>query len=1080
MRFKEVPCICLIVILALCPAAYSMKERPADIPPPASLLGSVNSNAPMILSSGGVTTWVQVHTDSTYCPGDPTWRSGGEATGGPGPLETWCFEGAGGDSCGTNPPWDTECFTHVDVRTMPSNMGINFWHVDSYKTDQRAYCGDHALWCGSDSLWTDGHPVECGTWADGSYPGYGNQWNCIVQLTLPPTFDVANGCTLFFDPRYDTECKYDYFYVDFFNGTEWKTLATFNAASNNPGDPCGYSGNPNPDYWGNSDTGQPNSADWQERSNPSEPAFYRAITPDTLVVTSGPMFRWRFTSDGAWSDADGRGNTSGAAFIDNVWARGDSEQYSEDFEAGTLDTGYWSLPDPEGVVDHWHMNDGQGYDWRTCTSDSSFLYRARPEQGYQSGTAWRNGWYYRLMTPMVAIENSGCVIQYDSRECSYSYTCDYVDTKVRFRDADYGIWCPWTNLDGLVPRHCSFWNYDNNANPSRFYGSSAESLQFCWEIMDVSSPSDLCRGMHKDTEFLVDNVSIGFFDENATRFSARYIDLFQDSFHESICTYNSFFAPYSVDTLDRYSVRGGAPELNKEDKLYLSVTDKDGLVSVELWGAIDGGSVWKSKAMDKFIDDDPYNPDLGGEYYQNFCPADFAGGSGVEAVGSGWFWEKGIELWYYVKAEDDIGNVEYWPSKADPGHPGHTGTRKDFLPSHTMSILPVYPDDYTGVRVLLVDGYPRWGMDYSECMAASDGRVNRLVEIYEQTITDAGYCFDVYNISGGGSSAHIHPIQYTDYDCILWFTGPYFSNYTVDEEAQHAIRDYMAGGGKVVFCGDQLAYSMDPSGSNEDSLGGEFLAGTLGTDYLQEVESPFDKPYLYAEAVETVSVFGTPTVIDLDSMAVYRQCPALRDMSYIQVMDPPLAGYTAQRLMYLTNASIGSADEVIYVEYLGTGQCVFINFDLGGSVTHECNYCSGMAAAPMPGFVSGLYDGRVELMRTILEGIFGLPSNGGGPADVDDPPIDHRWALHQNMPNPCAGATEIRYELARPARVSIKVYNPQGQVVKVLESDAKAPGPHAVRWGGRNSAGERVSSGVYFYKIEAGPFPATRKMLVLR
>jgi hypothetical protein len=358
--------------------------------------------------------------------------------------------------------------------------------------------------------------------------------------------------------------------------------------------------------------------------------------------------------------------------------------------------------------------------------------------------------------------------------------------------------------------------------------------------------------------------------------------------------------------------------------------------------------------------------------------------------------------------------------------------------------------------------------------------VERLVEIYEQTLTDAGYCFDVYNVSGGGSSAHIHPLQYCDYDCVFWFTGPYFSNYTVDEEAQYAIRDYMAAGGKVVFCGDQLAYSMADEGSNEDSLGGEFLGGILGTDYLQEIESPFDKPYLYATAVETLSVFGTPTVIDLDSMVVYRQCPFLRDMSYIQVMDPPMAGYTAQRLMYLTNASIGSADEVVYAEYLGAGQCVFVNFDLGGSVTHERNYCDGSAAVPLPGFAPGTYDGRVDLVRTIMEDVLGLPSSGGGPADIDDPPVSHRWALHQNVPNPCAGATEIRYELARPAVVSIKIYNPQGQVVKVLERGALEAGPHAVRWGGRNTSGERVASGVYFYKIEAGPFSATRKMLVLR
>ena len=91
-----------------------------------------------------------------------------------------------------------------------------------------------------------------------------------------------------------------------------------------------------------------------------------------------------------WSDQDGRGDTDGAAFIDNVWVWGDSERYAEDFETGTLDPAHWSLPNPDGVIDQWHMvhdtdppyEGGDGGDRTTCTLDSSTAYRARPESGY--------------------------------------------------------------------------------------------------------------------------------------------------------------------------------------------------------------------------------------------------------------------------------------------------------------------------------------------------------------------------------------------------------------------------------------------------------------------------------------------------------------------------------------------------------------------------------------------------------------------------------------------------------------------------------------------------------------------------
>jgi hypothetical protein len=157
-----------------------------------------------------------------------------------------------------------------------------------------------------------------------------------------------------------------------------------------------------------------------------------------------------------------------------------------------------------------------------------------------------------------------------------------------------------------------------------------------------------------------------------------------------------------------------------------------------------------------------------------------------------------------------------------------------------------------------------------------------------------------------------------------------------------------------------------------------------------------------------------------------------------------------------------------------------VNFDLSASANHERNYCSGDAAVPAPDFTSGTYDGRVELIRVILEDIFGLPSGSGGTANVVPPRTSHRWTMSQNVPNPCVSGTTIRYEIARPVGVAIKIYNALGQEVRVLVDGTKEPGVHSVQWDGRNAAGERVTSGVYFYKIEAGPFTATRKMLVLR
>jgi hypothetical protein len=350
--------------------------------------------------------------------------------------------------------------------------------------------------------------------------------------------------------------------------------------------------------------------------------------------------------------------------------------------------------------------------------------------------------------------------------------------------------------------------------------------------------------------------------------------------------------------------------------------------------------------------------------------------------------------------------------------------------------------------------------------------------MYEDALTDAGYCYDIYDISGAGSNVHIHPIWLDDYDCVVWFTGPYFSNYLFDAEAQRAIRDYLGAGGKVVLLGDRIAYNMAVVG--EDSLGGEFLHGIMGCEYVDEIRSAFERPYIHISTADSLQVFGLPVEVDLDSLLIYRECPYLKDMSNVAVVDSPPEGYTAQRVAYMTNAAVGQPDEVIYTECQGVGQCVFVNFDLCASVNYERTYCSGDAAVPAPDFASGTYDGRVDLMRVLLEDIFGLPSNGGGPARVDPPATGFRWALAQNAPNPCFNTTQIRYEVAQSARVRINIYDALGRQVAALVDGVKGPGVYLTQWDGRNSAGRPVTSGVYFYKIEAGPFTATRKMLVLR
>jgi hypothetical protein len=87
------------------------------------------------------------------------------------------------------------------------------------------------------------------------------------------------------------------------------------------------------------------------------------------------------------------------------------------------------------------------------------------------------------------------------------------------------------------------------------------------------------------------------------------------------------------------------------------------------------------------------------------------------------------------------------------------------------------------------------------------------------------------------------------------------------------------------------------------------------------------------------------------------------------------------------------------------------------------------------------------------------------------------YYLDQNYPNPFNPETEIRYGIPKNARVAIRIYNISGQLVTTLYDGQQVVGNHAVRWNGVNSKGERVSSGVYFYKLETADFVETRKLI---
>ena len=108
---------------------------------------------------------------------------------------------------------------------------------------------------------------------------------------------------------------------------------------------------------------------------------------------------------------------------------------------------------------------------------------------------------------------------------------------------------------------------------------------------------------------------------------------------------------------------------------------------------------------------------------------------------------------------------------------------------------------------------------------------------------------------------------------------------------------------------------------------------------------------------------------------------------------------------------------------------------------------------------------------------------GQAPSVETLPVLPEMTALLSNFPNPFNPETWIPYQLAKPADVTLTIYDIRGRIVRTLRLGHQPAGMYrshskAAYWDGRNQFGEKVATGIYFYTLKAGDYTATRKLLI--
>lgn len=162
------------------------------------------------------------------------------------------------------------------------------------------------------------------------------------------------------------------------------------------------------------------------------------------------------------------------------------------------------------------------------------------------------------------------------------------------------------------------------------------------------------------------------------------------------------------------------------------------------------------------------------------------------------------------------------------------------------------------------------------------------------------------------------------------------------------------------------------------------------------------------------------------------------------------------------------------IEFTQAGPADVSHVIATGPFTIEANSFSELGFALVAGVDLNDLQANADAAKSLWEELFVTA------VEDDKPVLPTEFSLNQNYPNPFNPTTAIRYELAEVSDVELTIYNMLGQKIRTLVKERQSAGFYSMQWDGKNDAGQQVASGVYLYKLDAGDFSRTKKMILLR
>ena len=973
---------------------------------------------------------------------------------------------------------DWQGWTRVD-NTAPEDT---FFHVDDFAglgggTYGRLVPieGTKSVWCG---VRPGGEPsIYTCSWA--SAPGYGNNW------------DEYFACSV----RHEGILYVSYHLVcDTESGAD---LVTFDHSTD-----IGFGWGCCPD------------CNWNTS------AVYSGVV-DTVVVhefispRGGSKLRFRFQSDGAWSDQDGVIDTDGACIIDSItiWDEAGPIDY-EDFEyydVGQSDAGIWTAcvrdcygafgglasglesKDPCGLYSSsiiaffngslYPSEDYPGlFVTPFCTGAGGIESPCQDEMvvsppidltRYSTG---RDEVQNAAIPPGELASLGGVLLRYNA----------YVDLPInnlvfrtwKMRNIENGCPSLWQTTSQWLPYEPGRVWYSDSEDLSFFITS--DTIQVALGVVDMCSE---WYGLYGDCEEHTpapwyDNVRIQRYYTGDPQWSVRRIDMFQDIFPQEV--------PGSTNPMEEFCRADMANDIAPAQDL--DRIDPGDSVVVTCWAPIAGGldTLGTGEARVychvnvSFLGPDGkpdlFGPQLEGTYglyisddgdWTVLLCEPARASTGV--IAADWYCvdlndsllTRGYMVEYYFKAYDLGGGSSTYPPDAESIPPSpYFGSSNllEFTCLPTLRVIPgiLYVDDFDGRGTF--DGTVQAYFDRTFYDLLSIGL--EVPDRYDVNGPSSG----VSNGIGAYTSA-TEPMSIfcTAYNMVIFDSGN-LDRVTISEGTEHSDKsndaqllvDWMEVSWHnvgLLVMGDQVASDLDGSGSAVALALAETICG---------VNPENDSYYrmtggLGGGGIVSPIVTGVPfgPFEGLDYYA-FGGCPYVNDFDVLEVTGPGVYGlqypdYGGQQYY----AGIFT-DELNYNSY--PLRTVWV----GHSFMYIRNVMNGMLA-------------RNQFFKMACD--FFEMGYFWNPVDSELPKAT---SLSQNFPNPFNPITRLKFSLKEKGHVSMRIYDVSGRLVRVLINEVREAGSYEVVWDGTNDGGRGTASGIYFCRMEAEDYERTLKMVQLR